>query len=268
MTDKNPDPDNHKEPGGAKMPFTQHLKELRRRLIFCFIGIGLGFGVCYYFSQEIFRVLMIPLKEALPEGEKLIYTSLPGAFIVYLKVGFWGGVILASPVIFHQLWGFVAPGLYQNEKRYVVPFVFFSTALFLLGGFFGYFLAFPVGFKFLVSFSDEYVRALPSINEYFSFALMLLFGFGLVFELPLILVFLGKVGLVNARMLSRGRKWAVLIIFIVAGVLTPGPDVLSQALMAGPLLLFYELSIILVRLMVRPKQPAPEMDKEADAATS
>lgn len=254
---------------GAKMPFTAHLTELRRRLIICFIAIGIGFGVCYYFSKPIFRVMMLPLLDVLPEGERLIYTGLPEAFFTYLKVGFWGGVILSLPVIFHQLWNFVAPGLYRHERRLVVPFVFFATLLFVVGGFFGYFVVFPFGFKFFMGFSDDTIRALPSVQQYFSLALKLLLGFGVIFELPLIMVFLGKMGLVNAGFLARGRKFAVLLIFVVAAILTP-PDVISQILMALPLLVLYEISIVLVRMIGKKKEQKAEAaaDQAAESPES
>jgi sec-independent protein translocase protein TatC len=234
----------------TKMPFTAHLEELRRRLIICLIAVAAGFGVCYYYSKFLFGILMLPLLDVLPEGEQLVYTGLPEAFFTYLKVGLWGGILLSLPVIFHQLWGFVAPGLYKHEKGYVIPFVFFSTLLFLIGGFFGYFVVFPFGFKFFVGFADDNLRMLPAVKEYFSLAVKLLFGFGIVFELPLILVFLGKMGVVNGRMLAKGRKWAILGIFVLAAILTP-PDVVSQVLMAVPLLVLYEISIILVRLTAK-----------------
>lgn len=236
----------------AKMPFTAHLEELRRRLIVCSIAVGLGFGVCYYFAKPLFKVMMLPLLKVLPEGEQLIYTALPEAFITYLKVGFWGGIILALPVIFHQLWGFVAPGLYRRERSYLVPFILFSTLLFLAGGFFGYFVVFPFGFKFFIGFSNESIRALPAVKQYFSLALKLLFGFGIIFELPVVMVFLGRMGLVDAKFLARGRKYAFMLVFVVAAILTP-PDVISQVLMAMPLMVLYEVSIILVRI-TRPKK--------------
>ena len=229
----------------VKMPFTAHLEELRRRLIYCIIAVGVGFGACYYFSKQIFEIMMLPLLQALPEGEKLIYTGLPEAFFTYLKVGLYGGIILAIPVISYQLWGFVAPGLYKHEKKYFIPFVIISSILFVVGGFFGYFVVFPFGFQFFVGFADENLRAMPAVKEYFSLAIKLLFGFGIVFELPLVMVFLGKMGLVNHKKLAKGRKYAVLAVVVVAAILTP-PDVISQVLMAIPLLILYEISILLV----------------------
>jgi sec-independent protein translocase protein TatC len=239
--------------GEGRMPFREHLRELRRRLVFCLIAVACGFGVAYGFSKPVFRIMMKPLLDVLPEGQQLVYTGLPEAFFTYLKVGLYGGVILASPFIFYQIWQFVAPGLYKNERSYVVPFVVFATLLFLLGGFFGYFIVFPFGFKFFVGFSDEHLRALPAVKEYFSLALKLLFGFGVVFELPLVMVFLAKMGLVDAKGLRRFRKFALMLVFVVAAMLTP-PDVISQVLMAAPLIILYEISIILVAIIVRRKK--------------
>jgi sec-independent protein translocase protein TatC len=219
----------------------------------CLLAIAAGFGIAYYFSEPLFRIMLLPLQEAMPQGGTLIYTGLPEAFITYMKVGFWGGVMLASPVIFHQLWRFVAPGLYRHEQGMVIPFVIFSSLLFITGGLFGYFVAFPFGFKFFMGYSGELMTAMPSVKEYFSLALTLLFAFGVIFEMPLVLVFAGKMGIVNARMLHKGRKWAILIIFIVAAVLTP-PDVISQLIMAGPLLVLYEVSILLVWLIGKKKE--------------
>ncbi|MBW2141503.1 MAG: twin-arginine translocase subunit TatC [Deltaproteobacteria bacterium] len=237
---------------GARMPFLGHLEELRRRLIICFLAIGIGFAVSYYFSKPIFRILIRPLIDALPEGDRLIYTNLPEAFFTYLKLGLWGGIILALPVIFYQLWHFVAPGLYRNERRYFIPFVFWSCVLFIVGAVFGYFIVFPLGFRFFLGFADESIQALPAVAQYFSFSLKLLFGFGLIFELPVVMVFLAKMGLVNAPFLARQRKYAFLLIFVVGAILTP-PDVISQVLMALPLMFLYEVSIFLVRLVWRKK---------------
>ena len=238
---------------GGKMPFLAHLTELRRRLVICIIAIGVGFAVSYYFSKPIFRFMVTPLLDELPEGSNLIYTNLPEAFFTYLKIGLWGGVVLALPVIFHQLWGFIAPGLYRNERRYAFPFVIWSCLLFAVGAFFGYLIVFPFGFKFFLKFSDETIHALPAMSQYFSLSLKLLFGFGLIFELPVIMVFLARMGLVNARFLAKQRKYAFLLVFVVGAMLTP-PDIISQLFMAGPLMILYEVSIMLVRMIQRKKE--------------
>jgi sec-independent protein translocase protein TatC len=163
-------------------------------------------------------------------------------FIAYIKVALIGGIILAVPVIFYELWMFVAPALYQKEKRYLVPFVLFSTILFVMGALFGYFIVFPYGFKFFLGFATENIQALPSVKQYFSFAIRLLLAFGLVFEMPVAVLFLTKIGLVTPEAMKKYRKFAILGSFIIAAILTP-PDVATQLMMAGPIIILYELSI-------------------------
>ncbi len=226
-----------------KLPFTTHLEELRRRLIISFISIGVCFVICYFFSKELFEILMLPLLKAMPPEEKLIYTGLPEAFFTYLKVAFLAGVLLSVPVIMYQLWMFIAPGLYDKEKRWVLPIVFLSSVFFLGGALFGYFVVFPFGFKFFMGFASDFVKPLPSMKEYLGFSAKLLFAFGVVFELPLFVTFLAKLGIVNVKFLRAQRKYAILLFFIFASILTP-PDVITQIMMAGPLILLYEVSIL------------------------
>jgi sec-independent protein translocase protein TatC len=230
-----------------KLPFTAHLEELRRRLIICFAAIGVGFVISYIFSRRVFEILMMPLLSAMPPEEKLIYTGLPEAFFTYLKVAFLAGVLLAIPVITYQLWMFIAPGLYDKEKRFVLPIVFLSSIFFVGGALFGYFVVFPFGFKFFMGFASDYVRPLPSMKEYLGFSAKLLFAFGIVFELPLFITFLAKLGIVDVPFLKANRKYAILLFFVFAAILTP-PDVITQILMAGPLILLYEVSIIGARV--------------------
>ncbi|MBW2172866.1 MAG: twin-arginine translocase subunit TatC [Deltaproteobacteria bacterium] len=230
-----------------KLPFTAHLEELRRRLIICFSAIGVGFVISYIFSRRLFEILMMPLLSAMPPEEKLIYTGLPEAFFTYLKVAFLAGVLLAIPVITYQLWMFIAPGLYDKEKRFVLPIVFLSSIFFVGGALFGYFVVFPFGFKFFMGFASDYVRPLPSMKEYLGFSAKLLFAFGIVFELPLFITFLAKLGIVDVPFLKAKRKYAILLFFVFASILTP-PDVITQILMAGPLILLYEVSIVGARV--------------------
>jgi len=230
-------------PDDEKLPFTAHLEELRRRLIICFAAIGGGFVICYIFSRRLFEILMMPLLSAMPPEEKLIYTGLPEAFFTYLKVAFLAGVLLAIPVIMYQLWMFIAPGLYDKEKRFALPIVLLSSIFFVGGALFGYFVVFPFGFKFFMGFSSDYVRPLPSMKEYLSFSAKLLFAFGIVFELPLFITFLAKLGIVDPPFLKAKRKYAILLFFVFGAILTP-PDVITQIMMAGPLILLYEISII------------------------
>ncbi|MGB2930089.1 MAG: twin-arginine translocase subunit TatC [Desulfobacterales bacterium] len=230
-----------------KIPFTAHLEELRKRLIVCFTAVGIGFVLSYGFKEKLFQILTRPLISVMQTGDKLIFTGLPEAFFTYLKVAFLSGIILAAPVIFYQFWMFVAPGLYDKEKRLMAPIVFLSTFFFVGGAFFGYFIVFPFGFKFFLGFASEIIRPLPSMREYLSFASKLLLAFGLVFELPLIITFLARLGMVSVSFLKKNRKYALLLFFVGAAILTP-PDVVTQIMMALPLIVLYEISIIGARI--------------------
>jgi sec-independent protein translocase protein TatC len=249
----------------TKQPFLGHLEELRRRLVACAIAIGVGFVASYAFSETLFQVLIKPLKAVMPEGEQLIFTNLPEMFFTYLKVAFLFGALVASPFVFYQLWLFIAPGLYQREKRYVIPFVVVSTVLFAGGALFGYFVVFPFGFEFFIGFSNEYVKALPSVKEYFSLSIKLLFAFGIVFELPVVLFFLTKMGIVTPEYLRRQRKYAILLAFIIGAMLTP-PDVITQFMMAVPLMVLYEIGI-LVSVMARKKKEETAAEEAATEKT-
>jgi sec-independent protein translocase protein TatC len=172
-----------------------------------------------------------------------------------MKVAFVAGLILASPFVLYQIWAFVAPGLYQKEKKYVVPFVLGGTVFFALGVLFGYFVALPVGFKFLLGYATDFIKPMPSMKEYLSFSIKFLLAFGLVFEFPVVLVLLSRIGVVDARTLARQRKYAILLIFVFAAVLTP-PDIVSQVIVALPMIGLYELSILLSRLFGKKSPPA------------
>ena len=244
-----------------KQPFLSHLEELRRRLIFSAIAVGIGFVCCYAFAEELFELLLIPLKSELPEGDRLIFTNLPEMFLAYLKTAFITGILLASPVIFYQLWKFVAPGLYQHERKYGFSFVICSTILFICGSLFGYFIVFPFGFKFFLGYANENIQALPSVKQYFGFATRLLLAFGIVFELPVIIFFLSKVGIVDVAFLRKKRKYALLLAFAMAAILTP-PDVITQCMMALPLILLYEIGILVAWLGGSRKDKEKEEDEE------
>ena len=245
-----------------KIPFTAHLEELRKRLIICFIAIGVGFVLSYGFKEKLFQVLTYPLINVMKPGDKLIFTGLPEAFFTYLKVAFLFGIILATPVIFYQFWRFVAPGLYDKEKRLIFPIVILSTVFFVGGAFFGYFIVFPFGFRFFLGFASDIIRPLPSMREYLSFSSKLLLAFGLVFELPLVITFLAKIGIVSVDLLRKNRKYAILIIFTAAAILTP-PDVATQIMMALPLMVLYEISIIGAKIFGKKK--SSENDKNASS---
>jgi sec-independent protein translocase protein TatC len=243
-----------------KMPLTAHLEELRKRLIVSFIAMGVGFAICYAFKERLFLFLAKPLEERLPEGSTLQYISIPEAFLTYLKLSLFGGFVIAMPVIFYEIWRFVAPGLYEREKRYLIPFVLLSMIFFLGGASFCYFVVFPFVFQFFMSFSDDSLLAMPAIRQYLSFATRLLLAFGLVFEMPIFFFFLGRIGLVNYRGLARQRRLAVVLVFLGAALLTP-PDVVSQLMLAGPLMILFELSIQIVRITGRKDTEETEQEE-------
>ena len=241
-----------------KIPFTGHLEELRKRLVACFIAIGIGFVISYGFKEKLFDILSHPLISVMGADDKLIFTGLPEAFFTYLKVAFLSGFMLAAPVILYQFWMFVTPGLYQKEKHLLVPIVLLSSVFFVGGALFGYFIVFPFGFKFFLGFASETIKPLPSMREYLSFSAKLLLAFGLVFELPLIITFLAKLGLVSVDFLKKNRKYALILFFAGAAILTP-PDVVTQIMMALPLMVLYEISILGARVFGKKK--AKQSDK-------
>jgi sec-independent protein translocase protein TatC len=231
-----------------KLPFTTHLEELRRRLIVCLIAATIGFLLCYAFKERIFEFIAIPLIASLPDDNSwMIFTGVTEAFFTYVKVSFLAGVFISLPVIFYQLWAFIAPGLYAKEKRIVIPFVIFSTLFFVTGAGFGYFVVFPFGFQFLLGFATDMIRPFPSLKEYLSFATKLLLAFGLIFELPLISYFLSKTGILTYQTLARNRRYFIVIAFIISATFTP-PDVATQILMAGPVLILFEISVLVARI--------------------
>ncbi|PID74034.1 MAG: twin-arginine translocase subunit TatC [Desulfobacterales bacterium] len=237
------------------MPFIAHLEELRDRLIRCFIAIFIGFLAAYGFREILFEILIRPLVQVMGQKDSLIFTGLPEAFFTYLKVAFIAGIFISSPVLLYQFWAFVAPGLYKKERLFLLPVVILSTFFFAGGALFGYFLVFPYGFQFFLDFAGENIQAMPSMKEYLAFSSKLLLAFGLIFELPLVLTAMSRMGLVTPAFLRTNRKYAVLIFFIAAAIITP-PDVVTQCFMALPLMLLYEISII-GAVVVQRKSPCP-----------
>ncbi len=229
-----------------ELPLTEHLRELRQRLIRSLIVVVCLSVLAYGFIEPIFKALSIPLLEVLPPGRTLIFTSYPEAFFTYIKLAITTGVFLGAPWILYEIWGFVAPGLYAHERRLMAPFIIFGSIFFIGGGLFGYFVVFPAAFRFLAGYESDILSLYPSISEYFTLTIRLLLGFGLAFELPLILVFLGLLGIIDSKVLRKNRKYALLGAFIIAAIFTPTPDVLNQTLLAVPLLFLYEVSIWLL----------------------
>ncbi len=221
-----------------------HLFELRKRLAISVATVIVMFFVMFAFWQPLLDWMIAPLVEVLPKGSTVIFTKVQEPFFTALKVAFFAGFIVSLPVIFWQLWLFVAPGLYENEKKMVLPFAIGATVMFVLGALFCYYVVIPFGYAFLINFGSQLFTALPSIGEYVSFFTKLMFGFGLAFELPTITFFLASIGLVTDETLKEFFKYALVIIFLLSALLTP-PDVLTQFLMAGPMILLYGLSILI-----------------------
>ncbi len=236
-----------------------HLAELRKRLMIASGTVIVLFFISFNFWEIILEWMVTPLREVLPQGSQIIFTQVGEAFYTALKVSFFTAFIFGLPVIFWQFWLFVAPGLYENEKVLVIPFVLFATTMFVSGSLFAYYVVFPFGFSYLITFGSQLFTALPSIGDYVSFFTKLMIGFGVAFELPVITLFLAKLELVSDKTLSKFFPYAIVIIFIVAAVLTP-PDVITQFLMAIPLTILYGASILIAKFV----NPEVE-DKVTDA---
>jgi sec-independent protein translocase protein TatC len=242
---KLPDDDHDELEEGAdgKMSFLEHLDELRKRLIWSIVALVGGFLVSLFFIDRIFGFIMRPLAATLPAGQKLIYTEPTEAFLLQLKVAALTGVLLAAPVVLWQLWLFIAPGLYRREKRLALPFVISASLLFAAGVAFNHYVMFPVAFKFLGGFRTDYMEFLPRISPVFALYAQLFLAFGLIFQMPVLVFTLARLGLVTARFLWRNAKYAILIIFVLSAVITPTSDPVNQTLMAAPMALLYFVSI-------------------------
>jgi len=235
-----------REEDTKKLTLIEHLNELRWRLIVCLFAIGLSAIPGYLFSDKLLSILVRPVG-------KLVFLAPTEALMAKLKLGLFGGFFLALPVVLYQVWGFISCGLTAKEKRYILIYFPFSILLFLVGVGFCYFFVLPLGVKILLSYGGESLEPMISIMTYLSFVMTLLISFGITFELPLGVLFLTRIGLIKPRFLSRNRRYAILIIFIVAAILTPTVDIVNQLFLAIPLLLLYELSIIISRLVSPPR---------------
>lgn len=247
-----------------QLPFTSHLEELRKRLMISMGAWLVGFIACYSFAEKLFFYISEPVRQALPEGSSLVFINATEPFFTYLKIAAVAGALLALPVIFWQIWAFVAPGLYSHEKYFAVPFVFASCLCFACGTYFGFFYVFPKVFSFLISFGTSVggVNAMLSMGAYLTLSTRLLLAFGLVFELPVIIFFLARMGVVDYKWLAKQRKFALLVAFIVGAVLTP-PDVFSQTAVALPFIVLYEVGIIVARFFGK-KKTVEDEDEEED----
>ena len=246
---------------GGKMSFLEHLDELRKRIIRSLLFVGAGFLICCFFIQQLFDFIMRPMQALLPPGDKLVYTEPSEAFVLYIKIAAIAGLLISSPGVMSQVWLFVAPGLYAHEKKFAIPFVVLSSTFFILGAAFSHYIVFPMTWKFFVGFTSDYLTFMPRIEPSFSMYLKLLLGMGLVFQMPTLVLFLARMGVVTPRWMLRNFKYAILIIFIAAAFLTPGGDPMSQTAMAAPMVLLYLISILLAWIFGKKKR----VEEPADA---
>ncbi len=236
----------------GEMTFLQHLEELRKRLIRALAGLVVGFLLCLIVARTVYGWLVRPVLEVLPEGEKLAFTQLTDPFLLYMKVSFLVGIFLMAPYIVLQLWLFIAPGLYERERRYAVPFILFSSLFFIGGGLFAYYIVLPPACKFFIEQGLDWdFRPVITARELLSFESKILLGMGFVFQMPILTFFLARLGLVTTGFLLRNFKYAILVIFILAAILTPTPDVVTQSLFAAPMVVLYLLSILVTAVFGR-----------------
>jgi len=238
-----------------EMTFLEHLEDLRKRLFYSFVALFIGFVPGWIFSKDLYAILARPVTQYLPAGTKLAFTTLTAPFMLYMKVAFMASLFFMSPFVFLQIWYFVAPGLYRKEKKYAVPFVLMTTFFFSLGALFAYFIVFPWACRFFLTLGRDF-QPVITVDQYFGFALKVILGIALVFELPTLVFFLSKMGLITARWMVKNFKYAVLLIFIIAAVITPTPDVITQSIVAVPMLVLYGISILIALAVGRGKKKA------------
>ena len=236
--------------GEVRASFFEHLTELRIRLVRALLGVAVGVAIAGWFSDYIFRFIMAPVLASLPEGQRALnYTSYLEPFLVYLKVALYGGFFLAAPWVLYQLWLFIAPGLYKREKKLVVPFVVSGTLLFYSGVAFTYFVVMPYAFPALAAIAGPDMRPLLTMREQLTLVLAMMLGFGVVFEIPVIIAFLAMIGLVTPQFLAKYRRHAIIVNVILAAILTPTGDPFNLAIMAVPMIVFYEIGILVARIV-------------------
>ena len=236
-----------------------HIADLRKRLVISSVTLVIAFFACFAVYEPILEWMMFPIEKVLAPGSQMVAIEVQETFFTALKVAFFSGFLVSLPIIFWQMWLFLAPGLYDNEKKLVLPFVLGATVMFLVGASFAYYIVVPYGFEFLVNFGNSVVSVMPSIGKYVSFFTKLLFGFGLAFELPVFTFFLAIIGVVTDRTLKDFFKYAIVLIFVASALLTP-PDVITQFLMAGPLILLYGVSIYIAKIF-NPEVPEEEEEE-------
>jgi len=256
MADSRPDPN--------KMNFLEHLDELRKRLFTMAVAVAVGFAAGWLVHDQVLRILMAPVQANLPEGLKPVFTTLAEPFMLAMKVSFFVGLIAVLPILVLQIWLFIAPGLLPRERRYALPFIFFASVFFFLGCWFGYAVVFPYAARFLIGFAGDQFAPMLTISRIFGFEMRLILSMGVVFQTPVFIFLLARLGLVTAGFLWRNIKYAVLIICILAAVLTPTPDAVTMTLVAGPMLGLYVLGILVALVCGRRSNPSAEADENDD----
>jgi len=249
------------------MTFLEHLEELRQRLVRTLVYLAGGFAVCWGFHERIFHFMTQPMRRA-GFNDSFIYTSPAEALMLYMKMAFFVGIFVASPFVLYEIWAFIAPGLYKNEKAWAVPFIGMGSLFFIGGALFGHYLLFPMTFGFLSSFGGPDMRFLPRIGEYWSFYSWFLLGLGLVFQIPVVILVLSRLGLVTPGFLMRGWKFAILGSFILSAVITPTPDIVTQTALAGPMIGLYGLGVLVSLIFGRKRRAEPEETAVSAAARS
>src|ERR1700761_4146064 len=227
------------------MSFLEHLEELRRRIVYATLYIVAGFGVCWWFHERIFTIMQRPITQALAKNHldtQLVYLNPTDPFNMYLKIAFLAGIFVASPFVLYQVWAFIAPGLYRNERRYVMPFMFSTVGLFLAGGYFGYRMVYPAALDFLITFSGQFTPMI-TVGEYTDLFLTIIAGLGVIFEMPILVFFLALMGIVSAGWMWRNFRYAILVIFIIAAIITPTTDIMNMCIFAAPMIGLYLMSI-------------------------
>jgi sec-independent protein translocase protein TatC len=265
MADEQPAPDPEQQRRLGQMSFMDHLGELRTRIMWSLIAAGVGLVIAFFITDPVMRFISRPLVALKTD---LVFTSPTEAFWTWMKVAMVLAIFISMPALLHQVWKFVSPGLHEHEKKYAAPFIIAGSLLFLIGGAFAMLIIIPYASTFLVTFGQEKGwKPMITVSSYTDFVIKFALAFGIVFELPVVITVLALIGIVTPQFLSKNRKYAILINFIIAAVLTPTPDMINQTLMAGPLCILYEIGIICARLAVRKrKTPAPEPPSETPVA--
>jgi len=252
------DDDDELEGSGGKMSFLEHLDELRKRIIRALYALVLGVAVAAFFINDIVDFVMRPLSATLPPGGKFIYTYPTEAFMLDIRIALLAGLFIGSPFIFRQVWMFVAPALYARERKYAIPFVILSTAGFMAGAAFSHYVAFPLMWRFFGTFANDIITFMPRIEDTFSMYIRMLLGMAVVFQMPALVFFMARMGVVTARWMIRQFKYAVLVIVVVAAIITPSSDVASQMIVAGPMVVLYLISIVIAAIFGKKKSATAE----------